>query len=56
MLAPTDYKITIMPDGQLLWQAARSFRKVMEKDDVEYHFDEQLVNYLPKNFDTKKML
>ena len=56
VLAPTDYKITIMPDGQLLWQAARSFRKVMEKDDVEYHFDEQLVNYLPKNFDTKKII
>ena len=56
MLAPTDYKISVMPNGQLFWEAARSFKTVLERDDIEFHYNEQLVDHLPKDFDTKMIV
>lgn len=56
ILAPTDYNITLTPDGQMFWEAARSFRTVLERDDIEFHYNEQLVDHLPEDFDTKMIV
>lgn len=54
--APTDYRISVHEDGSFFWEVARSFKDTIERDDIEYHYNEQLVNHLPDDFDTKMII
>ena len=59
--APTDYKIKVTPTGEFFWEAAFTFRRDMDggssdKDDIEYHYNDQLVHHLPEDFDTKMII
>lgn len=54
--SPTDYSISVTPKGDFFWECARSFKDVMERDDIEYHYNEQLVSHLPKDYDTKMII
>ena len=54
--APSDYKIRVTPDNILFWEAARSFSKVTEKEDIEHHYNEQYVDYMPSDFETKMIV
>jgi len=54
--SPTDYKITVTEDGMFFWDAAKSFANILERDDIEHHYNEQLVDHLPKDFDTKMIV
>ena len=59
--APTDYKIVVTPTGEFFWETARTFRQTIDgessnKDDIEHHYNDQLVNHLPKDFDTKMIV
>ena len=57
---PIDYKIKVTPTGEFFWEAAFTFRRDMDggssdKDDIEYHYNDQLVYHLPKDFDTQEL-
>ena len=56
ILAPTDYKFIVTKEKQLFWETAFSFKDVTNVDDVEFHFNEQYVNYMPKNFNIKMIV
>ena len=49
VLAPTDYFIHYLENGDFVGTQAFSFRDSLGIDDIQYHFNGQLIQHLPKH-------
>lgn len=45
--APTDYLIKVNTDGTFQWKTAYSFEKYQQAEDVEQHYNVQMIDYYP---------